>query len=660
MWLMVVIVVSRRNINKLCYWIALSTLAFVSMIGLSAPSVSSPSSSSYSASANQIYPKTVYWGDTHLHTNLSADAYISGNRLTSDDAYRLALGKTVLSMQGVEVKLDRPLDFLVIADHAENLAVHQALEDGDPSLLQTEQGKEWLLELKKIWSISDWQNGLARIPYKLLFNALFKEGEEPVGDIVFRESIWSQVASKADQYNYPGQFTAFSGYEWTSGGQQLGNLHRVVMFKDDSSVVTQMLPFSSSTDSNDPEKLWDYMESYERQTGGEVFAIPHNSNVSNGEMFGLSDFAGNPLSRKYSSMRSRWEPLLEVTQIKGDSESHPYLSPTDEFSDYETWDTWAGKDPASYEPSSELTRQRKKQDYARSGLKLGLQEQARTGVNPFKFGLIGSTDAHTSLPAIDESNFWGKMPWNNPRAERITEPLSNFIYDETNDEGGDPPGWQMSSAGYAAVWAEENTRESLFAAMKRREVYATTGPRIRVRFFGGWDYHSDDAFHPDLARIGYIKGVPMGGDLVKASIHKSPSFLIRAIRDPVGANLDRVQVIKGWQDQEGQLHEKIYNVALSDNRSADVNGNVAPVGSTVNIQNASYTNSIGDPELAVVWQDPDFDRNQLAFYYLRVLEIPTPRWTAYDVKFFGIKDVPADLPMVTQERAYSSPIWYTP
>ena len=615
---------------------------------------------SYSPNADRDSPNQVYWGDTHIHSNLSADAYISGNRLTADSAYRLALGETILSQQGGKIRLNRRLDFLVIADHAENMAVHQALEEGDLSLLRTDQGKAWYAELKKIWDIPHWKDGLARIPYKLLFNALFKEGEEPVGDSVFRKSVWNEVTRKADYYNSPGKFTAFSGYEWTSGGQNLGNLHRVVIFKDDASVVAQVLPFTSNTDSDDPERLWDHLASYEQQTGGKVFAIPHNSNVSSGEMFALQDFSGQPISKGYSTMRSRWEPLVEVTQIKGDSETHPYLSPTDQFADYETWDTWSGKDPVTKGPLDVLSAQRKHQEYVRSALKLGMKQFAQTGANPFKFGLIGSTDAHTAVPSFDENNFWGKMPWSSPRPERISEPLSNFIYDESNDDGGDPPAWQMSSAGYAAVWAQENTRESLFAAMQRKEVYASTGPRISVRFFGGWDYQSDDALRPDLARIGYSKGVPMGGDLVSAAKGDSPNFLIRAVKDPDGANLDRIQIIKGWHDSAGQLHEKIYNVALSDGRIENKDQRAVAVGNTVNIKEASYTNSIGDPELAVVWQDPDFDRDELAFYYLRVLEIPTPRWTAYDAKFFGLEDVLKEIPMVTQERAYSSPIWYTP
>jgi hypothetical protein len=288
-----------------------------------------------------------------------------------------------------------------------------------------------------------------------------------------------------------------------------------------------------------------------------------------------------------------------------------------------------------------------KYQYVRSALQLGLQQQAKTGANPFKFGLIGSTDSHTALTAVDEDNFWGKTASAEPSAKRMLAPYSVM-------------NWEMNAAGYAAVWAEENTREALFSAMRRKEVYSSTGPRMAVRFFGGWDYVPGDADRPDLADIGYAKGVPMGGDLTQGPPGRSPNFLIRAVKDPDGANLDRVQVIKGWHDEKGNLHENVYNVALSDGRQADATGKVGLVGSTVNVEDASYTNSIGSPELAVVWTDPDFNKDELAFYYIRVLEIPTPRWTAYDAKFYGLTDLPEHIQMVTQERAYTSPIWYAP
>ena len=418
-----------------------------------------------------------------------------------------------------------------------------------------------------------------------------------------------------------------------------GNLHRVVLFKDGAVKANRILPFSTF-DSPDPEDLWHFLMRYEDAVGGEVIAIPHGGNLSKGEMFAVTDFSDEPLTMDYAKTRNRWEPLYEATQLKGDSETHPLVSPNDEFSDYETMDAWPGT-TAEYQ----LGRpEHKKFEYARSSLKNGLAQQVKLGVNPFKFGLIGSTDTHTGLSVAGYNDFWR---W-----------ALGLSYEMKPDE---LQGFSIFSvAGYAAVWAEENTREALFAAMKRKEVYASTGPRITIRFFGGWDYTSGDAFKSDLARIGYENGVSMGGDLSNAPNNKSPRFLIHASKDPDGANLDRAQVIKGWHDASGELHEKIYNVALSDNRKPNWLGKVNPVGNTVDIPSASYSNSIGDPELAVVWEDPDFDKDELAFYYLRILEIPTPRWTAYAIKNFDLEGVATEVPVVTQERAYTSPIWFSP
>ena len=408
-----------------------------------------------------------------------------------------------------------------------------------------------------------------------------------------------------------------------------------MLFKDGAEKLQQVLPFSA-LDSTEPEKLWGYLASYQAETGGDVIAIPHNGNLSLGHMFMTEDSQGNTLTSHYAKMRARWEPLFEVTQQKGDSESHPSLSPSDEFADFETWGDYITG-------VKDLGR---RHEYARSALKLGLSEQAMMGVNPFKFGLMGSTDTHNNLPGVQEKGVDDYLS-----ALSTPETASYMVTTKSN---------YPAAGGYAAVWATENTRESLFAAMRRKEVYATTGPRMTVRFFGGWDYEGSDVFRPDLAKIGYQKGVPMGGSITQAPKGKSASFLIHAVKDPDGANLDRVQVVKGWQDARGQLHEKIYNVALSDNRSEDKKGKVVPVGNTVDIKNASYTNSIGDMKLTTVWVDPNFDKSEAAFYYLRVLEIPTPRWTAYYAKDLQINDIAPEYPMVTQERAYSSPIWYNP
>jgi len=622
----------------------------------------------------EIYPKNVYWGDTHLHTNLSWDAYDFGNRnIGPDEAYRFAKGEVIQAHNGIKVKLDRPLDFLVVADHASNLGVLPSLASGNDSLLSSDLGRQVASELEEIENVSKVDASKGKVLALNLFAKGFLDGA--ISTEGFNQALWLKIAKIADKHYVPGQFTTFSGFEWT---QWFYNLHRVVIFKDDYEKVTQVLPFSQY-DSNDPERLWDYMQGYEDLTHGEVLAIPHNGNFSWGVMFALENISGYPLSKNYAKKRSRWEPLFEVTQIKGDSEAHPLLSPLDEFADYETvsskrpttgalseklkkrmgfsyYDSWVKKNNDSSNKSW-----MHRYEYARPALKLGLSEQKRLGTNPFKFGLIGGTDAHTSLAAVDEDNFWGKFTWVEPYAGRLSDSIfgADFAIEKKAGEWSETA-WKMNAAGYAAIWAEENTRESLFAAMKRKEVYASTGPRITVRFFGGWDYEENDAYRPDLARIGYMKGVPMGGDLTAAPQDAAPTFLIRAVKDPEGANLDRIQVIKGWQDASGELHEKIYNVAVSDNRKENNHGKVKPVGNTVDIPDASYTNTIGDPELAIVWQDPDFDKEELAFYYLRVLEIPTPRWTAYDAKYFKVTDLPKEIPMITQERAYTSPIWYTP
>ena len=592
----------------------------------------------YSPYSGKNFPNQVFWGDTHLHTRISADSYLRGNKLlTSEDAYRFAMGDNVVTHNGRNVRLRRPLDFLVIADHAEEIGILVDIHAADSRLIETETGR-------KI--------------YNLLNNSLKSDddiwsliADLNTSSIKFKESSWRNVVENADKYNRPGVFTTFSGFEWTSNpGINYDNLHRVVIFKDSADKVTQVIPYSS-LDSEDPEKLWDYLANYQTTTGGDAIAIPHNSNVSNGRMFALVNHKGDPIDLSYAKSRSRWEPLVEVTQIKGDSETHALVSPEDGFADYETWNSWDG-----YSVDQRMSEERKnfkRFEYVRPALKLGLGQQAKLGVNPFKFGMIGSTDSHTSLTTADESNFWGKNTKDEPTIDRMLLPIMGELFPQLLN-------WQSAASGYAGIWAQENTRESLFAAMQRKEVYASTGPRISVRFFGGWDYNPGDASRPNLAQIGYSKGVPMGGDLANAVEGRSPSFLIRAVKDPDGANLDRVQVIKGWHDSRGELHERIYNVALSDGRTEYKHGRAPAVGSTVDVKDASYTNSIGDPELAVVWQDPDFDRDELAFYYLRVLEIPTPRWTAYDAKFFSLKDVPKEIPMVTQERAYSSSIWYAP
>ncbi|MDK1046161.1 MAG: DUF3604 domain-containing protein [Anaerolineales bacterium] len=613
------------GLSSFLYFVALSVLAPASTARAEPP---------YSPPVSKDYPLRVFWGDTHLHTALSGDAYLYSTRLGPDAAYRFAKGELVTSTTGQPVKLDRPLDFLVVADHANNMGAAYSRGSflNDPKFPESTLGRLWEKARSEVL-----EEGLVDAE-ELKTDRLYTvhiEGLVSVRHTGFRQTIWESITETADRHDEPGRFTAFNGYEWTP---QRGAVHRVVIFRDDGDRVNQILPFSSY-DSGYVEDLWEFLEAYERDTGGSVLAIPHNSNLTSGLMFDLRYSSGEPFDDVYVRARARWEPLLEVTQIKGDSETHPKLSPDDPFADFETWNGWGGRGPNPNRPDDKIQF-----EYARSALKLGLEQLEKHGGNPFKFGLIGSTDSHTALATAAENNSWGKFANDEPGADRF------FKW----------PGWQASAAGYAAVWATENTREAIFDAMRRKETYASTGPRMAVRFFGGWDFTEPDAQRPNLAGIGYAKGVPMGGDLSNGPAGKSPNFLIRAVKDPEGANLDRVQVIKGWHDAQGELHEKIYNVALSDGRRVRQNGSAEPVGSTVDAADASYTNSIGDPELAAVWTDPDFAPDELAFYYVRVLEIPTPRWTAYDAKFYGLKDLPDTIPMVIQERVYTSPIWYTP
>ena len=597
----------------------------------------------YSPPVAQPYPANVYWGDTHIHTYLSADAVF---KLSPDEAYRFARGEEVAGNSGQPARLHRPLDFVVIADHGNNIGAKLELRVAatDPKYGQTKAGK---LRAQALEQLANTPGMDASKLAPAALSPAHSTGALSFRHEGYRQSIWERVIDGAERYNDPGKFTAFVGYEWTSARRAI---HRVVIFKDGAGKAGQVLPFTSY-DSGKAEDLWKFLDGYEEQTGGSILAIPHNPNLTSGTMFALEDSEGRPLDKDYARTRSQWEPLLEVTQIKGDSETHSFLSPDDEFADYETWNGWAGREAGGVMWTGNRTAVRPNEkiqfEYARSALKLGLGQLADTGVNPFKFGMIGSSDSHTALSAVDENNFWGKTAAAEPSAGRM-----GLRYSVMN--------WEMNAAGYAAVWAEENTREALFDAMRRKEVYATTGPRMVLRFFGGWDYEADDALRFDLAAIGYAKGVPMGGELTQAPTGKAPSFLIRAVKDPDGANLDRVQVVKGWRDKGGELHELVHSVALSDGRTVNRRGKAKPVGSTVDVKDASYTNSIGDPEMAVVWRDPDFNEDELAFYYVRVIEIPTPRWTAYDAKFYGLTDVPENIQMVTQERAYSSPIWYTP
>ena len=596
----------------------------------------------YSPHLDQGYPQRVFWGDTHLHTSYSTDAGMIGNRLGPDAAYRFARGEEVVSSTGVRAKLVRPLDFLVVADHAENLGLAPMIAESNPDLLRIPWGKkvhDMVKEGKGYDAYSAWGEKMGA-------------GDDPLADKAVERSMWERITTYAEQHNQPGVFSAIIGFEWTASPAG-NNLHRNVLFRDGKAKADTVLPFSNY-DSTDPEDLWEWMQVYENKTGGKVLAIAHNGNLSNGLMFDditLTD--KQPLDRDYALRRLRWEPLYEVTQIKGDTEAHPLLSPNDEFADYGTWDK--GSFASAKEPGMINN------EYAREALKRGLRYEQKVGVNPFKFGLVGSTDSHTSLATTEENNFFGKATPVEPSAKppRFEDKITGYLPDP---EGRDYSilHYKSLAAGLAGVWAIENTREALFDAMQRKEVYATTGTRMTVRVFAGWDFTEEDVQLPDFARTGYERGVPMGGDLSKAAKDQSPSFVIRALRDVDGANLDRIQIVKGWLDSQGEIHEQVFDVVCSDDRAISKDYRCEkPVGNTVNIEKATYTNSIGDALLMGYWKDPAFEPKQRAFYYVRVLEIPTPRWTTYDAAFFGA-DLPEDVPASQQERAYTSAIWYTP
>ena len=591
----------------------------------------------YSPYVGRTYPTRVLFGDTHLHTAVSVDAGTMC-RLGQEEAFRFARGEEVTSTGGLRARLSRPLDFIVVTDHAEMYGLMPQLLQGDAEVVSQPIGKKWYDALTS----GD-------------HDAIFGTAMEIVGSLAgdappiksdrLVKTAWQKYTALADKYNEPGRFTALIGYEWTAIGGY--NLHRNVIFRGDASVANQTVPFSQY-DSKNPEKLWQALADFEKRTGAEVMCIPHNGNLSNGRMFTVETFDGKPLTRAIAEQRARYEKVIEVTQIKGDGETHPMLSPNDEFADYERWDR-------SNLNGTELKKPEMLQwEYARSALKTGLKLESKLGVNPFKFGLVGGTDAHTALTAVEEDNFFGKHSGVEPEPHRW-----QHIVIQAPDPKLNVMGWQQAAGGYAAVWATENTREAIFDAMKRKETYATTGPRMMVRFFGGWDFNDGDVSTRIPASVGYAKGVPMGGDLPARPSGKVPTFMVAAMKDPMSGNLDRIQIVKGWMDAKGQLQERVYDVVWGGNRKPGPNGKLPPVGNTVDVAKASWTNTIGASELISVWRDPAFDPKERAFYYARVIEIPTPRWTAYEAMRYGIQ-MSSEVPMTTQERAYTSPIWYTP
>jgi uncharacterized protein DUF3604 len=634
----------------LCLTLAFSQSAFAGGGGLVTDDESSftsvPRTEPYSPYAQRDFPTRPLWGDTHLHTAVSFDAGAFGARLLPPDAYRFAKGEEVVSSTGQPVKLSRPLDFLVVADHSDNMGFFPKLQAGAPYVMANEKGRRWHEMVN-----AGGQEGVKAAGEII---TAFSQGKFPKdleslpGSSIYR-STWDDTINAAEEANDPGHFTAFIGYEWTSLVKG-NNLHRVVMYRDGADRARLMEPYTASKPlgSTNPVDLWKWMAKYEKKTAGQVLAIAHNGNLSNGIMFPEKKAFGKRIDKKYVETRARWEPLYEVTQIKGDGETHPFLSKNDEFADYETWAI--GNLDLSVLKKNEMLRY----EYARSALKIGLRLEDKLGTNPYQFGMIGSTDSHTALATAEEENFFGKHSGGEPNGERYNHPMAKVGDREYK-------GYAPVASGWAAVWANENTRASIFDAMQRKETYATTGSRIIVRFFGGWEFDRKDANNRLPARVGYAKGMPMGGTLTAAPKgKKAPTFLVAALKDPIGGNLDRIQIIKGWLDAKGKLHEKVYDVAWSDNRKPNrKTGKLPSVGNTVDVANATWTNTIGATELITVWKDPDFDAKEKAFYYARVIEIPTPRWTAYDAKYFRV-NMPKEVPMTTTERAYTSPIWYKP
>ncbi len=650
-------VVSRRRLGQRTSLLAIALLVAVVLgdssaalaqdpVGLPPPtredSVDIFKAPGYSPYAGRNFPTRVFWGDTHVHTNNSLDARGFGVILGPEVAYRFARGEEVMSSHGEPFKLRRPLDFLVVADHSDGMGAMKEIIAGNTRLLSDPTVRGWHNAFKA--------GGEEAFQATMEVINAFALGNTPevVLDRDFQQTVWDEYIDIAERFNEPGRFTAMIGYEWTST-EDGNNLHRNVLYRDDGDVARRMVPYTTAESFN-PEELWKWMTTYEETTGGRVLALAHNGNMSNGIMFPVetNPATGQPLTANYAAERARWEPLYEVTQIKGDGETHPVLSPTDEFADFETLEL--GNLNLTVVKEDWMLRY----EYARQALRDGLKLEQQLGANPYKFGMVGSSDTHTALAAVEEENYIGKHAGTEPSPERWNHPMAKFA-------GRQYDGWAMSASGYAAVWATENTREALWDAMMRREVYATTGPRILVRFWGGWDFTPNDATSRLPAEIGYSKGVPMGGELSDAPAGWAPTFLVAALKDPYSGNLDRIQIVKGWLDADGNTNENVYDVAWgdADRRQPGPDGTLPPVGNTVDLENATWTNTIGDPELITVWEDPDFDPAMKAFYYARVLEIPTPRWVVYDAKRYGAV-LGDEVWKTLQERAYTSPIWYTP
>jgi len=612
-----------------------------------AATTTSPATAGTPASAvtDTQYPQEVYWGDEHVHTGWSADAGLAGATLSPEDAVRFARGEKVKSSTGLDAQLARPFDWIAVTDHSDGMGTINELQAGNPEMMADPTAKRW-----KEMMAAGGDEALAAKKEAVAAQAT-KSLPKVFMDPKWMVSAWEKTVDIMEKYNEPGKFTAFIAYEWTSNGENGQNLHRNVIFRDNGdktratpplTTFQSMVPGRAGTD---PESLWKWLTDWEAKTGGKALAIPHNGNMSNGWMFREERYDGTPLTNEWAASRARWEPLVEIYQYKGLGEAHPMMSPTDEFVQEGIWDTadlnGNAKKPGDIE-----------HEYAREALKMGLRLQDQLGANPFKFGMAGGTDTHNALSTgAEENNYFGKFATDEPSPHRWSDAYKK-------EQVGIRKGWTLMAAGLTGVWATSNTRAALWDAMKRKEAYASTGPRIKLRFFAGYDFSDADS-KGDVAAAGYGKGVPMGGDLKPATQGQVPALLFAALKDPAGANLDRLQIIKGWVDARGETHEKIYDVSWSDNRKPDASGKLPPVGNTVDLKTAKYTNSIGATEFVGVFKDPQFDPTQKGFYYARVIEIPTPRWTLYDSIRFKVK-MDKEVPMTIQERAVSSPIWYTP
>lgn len=593
-----------------------------------------PASSEVSAATTvAVNPnRDVYFGNLHVHTQWSFDAYINGAVADPDDAYRWAKGEPIPGGgDGTPLQIRVPLDWYIVSDHAEYLGALPLM--GDP---QSPVSDHPLAE-----DITGDDPAASFDAYTTILDGISNRRRDPIlGDPEVASSVWQKVIEIADRHYEPGRFTTMAGFEWTSN-PGWRNLHRVVFFKDTAKVPD--IPFSA-LDSDVPEDLWKWMDDL-RAKGNDVLAVPHNGNASDGLMFPVEEsYGGSKLTSDYSAARMRNEPVYEITQIKGTSETHPLMSPNDEFAGFELWD---------YTLASTATPPKNKRGgYVREALIRGLKIEQEGNGNPFKYGFIGDSDTHNSASAIEEDNYTGKFGFENDPKHRLEGPPG------VSDAGAKQVR-EFSSGGVAAVWAESNTREGIFEALRRKETFATSGPRMKVRFFGGFGLDGVSLASGEGLRQAYGAGVPMGGDLRNAPEGAPPTFLVHAMKEADGANLDRIQIIKGWIDETGNQRQEIYNIALSDDREPDSDGSVPAVGNTVDADNATYTNSIGDVELSASWTDPDFDPSRAAIYYARVIQIPTPRWSTFDAARTGL-DRPGDLPVSIQERAWTSPIWYTP